>query len=152
VTARRQAPMPARRFLAAQARAGNGLGYLSQPDREFPTVADPPEVVARIAEARTIRDEPEALDTGDYRRHIDKRAKLVEDQRQKFETKAREQARRLMNFEERLTAVREQARRRHIDISSEVRLLRHMRQSAKRIRHLEQRLGALERRIWRDAA
>jgi hypothetical protein len=66
---------PARRFLAPQARAGNGLGYLSQPQREYPIAADPPELVDRIAGATDWRDEPEGLDRLDYNLHIDERAR-----------------------------------------------------------------------------
>lgn len=144
--------MPARRFLAAQARSGNGLGYLSQPDREYPLAPDPPDVVARISEATAMCDEPEALDKQDYELHIDKRAKEAADQQRKFETAQREQSRRLMDFEQRLTTAHQEARRRCIDVSSEVRLLRHMQQSGKQVRHLERRLGAVERKVWRDAA
>lgn len=144
--------MPARRFIAPQARAGNGLGYLSQPDREFPLAPDPPDVVARIGEARAMCDEPEALDRRDYELHIDQRAKEAAEQQRKFETAQREQSRRLMDFEQRLTTAHDEARKRCIDVSSEVRLLRHMQQSGKQVRHLEQRLGAVERKVWRDAA
>lgn len=144
--------MAARRFLAPQARAGNGLGYLGQPDREYPLAPDPPDVAARIGEARAMCDEPEALDRDDWTRHIDKRAKELELQRQKFETAERDRERRLMNFEERLVTAQREARKRCIDVSSEVRLLRHMQSSGKQVRHLEQRLGVVERKVWRDAA
>jgi hypothetical protein len=143
---------PARRFLAPQARSGNGLGYLGQPDREYPLAPDPPDVVARIGEARAMCDEPEALDAQDYRLHIDKRAIMLAEQQQKFESRAREQSRRLMDFETRLVSAHDEARRRCIDVSSEVRLLKHMQQSGKEVRHLERRLGAVERKVWRDAA
>ena len=142
--------MPTRRFLAPQGRSGNGLGYLSQPGREYPQAPDPPDVVARIAEARAMCDEPEALDRQDYELHIDQRAKEHAEQQRKFETARREQARRLMDFEQRLTTAHQEARRRCIDVTSEIRLLRHMQQSGKQVRHLEQRLGAVERKVWRD--
>lgn len=144
--------MPARRFLAPAARQGDGKGYLNQPIRPYPIVADPPEVVDRIAAATDTRDEPEYLDTDDYERFIDPEKVMREGQRIKLETAQREQARRLMDFEERLTTAHKEAQRRCIDVSCEVRLLRHMQQSGKQVRHLEQRLGAVERKVWRDAA
>jgi len=52
--------MASRRFLAAQARSGNGHGYLSQPDRPYPIVADEPEVVEQVKAATAMCDEPEA--------------------------------------------------------------------------------------------
>jgi DNA repair exonuclease SbcCD ATPase subunit len=143
---------PARRFLAPQARSGNGLGYLSQPAREFPIAADPPEVVERVAAQTDWRDEPEGLDRLDYELHIDERAIQHAEQQRKFETAQREQARRLMDFEQRLVTAHKEAQRRCIDVASEVRLLRHMQSAGKQVRHLEQRLGVIERKVWRDAA
>lgn len=143
--------MPAaRRFLAPQARAGNGHGYTSTPEREYPQAPDPPDIVARIGEARAMCDEPEALDAQDHRLHIDERAKEQAEQLRKFESARRDQARRLMNFETRLVTAQTEARRKCIDVSSEVRLLKHMQQSGKQVRHLEQRLGAVERKVWRE--
>src|SRR5690349_1446456 len=109
---------PARRFLAPQARAGNGLGYLSQPQREYPVVADEPELVDRIATCTDWRDEPEGLDRLDYELHIDERAKRDAEQQLRFETRQREQSRRLMDFEQRLATVQADARRRRIDVTS----------------------------------
>lgn len=141
---------PARRFLAPQARAGNGLGYLGRPERDLPIVADEKHVVDRIKGATSLSDEPEALSKTEWTAHIDKRAKLLAEQQQKFESKTRDQARRLMDFETRLTTAQQEARNRCIDVSSEVRLLRHMQQSGKEVRHLERRLGSVERKVWRD--
>ena len=141
----------ARRFLAPQARSGDGRGYLNSPDREYPAVADEPEVRERIREARAMRDEPEALDRDDWKRHIDRRARGLEEQRQKFETRQREDKRRRMDFEQRLSAAQEQAKRRHMNVSPDVRLLRHMQAMGKKVRHLEGRLGVLERKVWREA-
>ena len=144
--------MATRRFLAPAARQGDGKGYLSQPIRPYPIVADPPEVVDRIAAATDTRDEPEYLDKDDYDRYIDPEKVMREGQRIKLETAAREQARRLMDFEERIVTAQAAARMKCIDVTSEVRLLRHMQQSGKQVRHLEQRLGVVERKVWRDAA
>lgn len=58
--------MPARRFLAAKARQGDGHGYLSRPQRMVPDGDPnnpqpvPPEEAARVGEARTMCDEPES--------------------------------------------------------------------------------------------
>lgn len=142
--------MAARRFLAAQARAGNGHGYLSQPEREYPLAADPPDVVERIASRTSMCDEPEALDAQDYKMHVDQRAKEHAEQQRKFETRQREQARRLMDFEQRLVTAQTEARMRRIDVTREVRLLRNMQQAGKQVRHLEQRLFALERKACRE--
>lgn len=143
---------PARRFLAPQARAGDGIGYLSQPSRplESTTNADPEHVVERVLSATAMCDEPEALTQAEWEVHIDKRAILAEEQRRKFESAARDRDRRLMDFEERLVTAQTEARRRCIDVTSEVRLLRHMQSNDKQVRHLEQRLGAVERKVWRD--
>jgi hypothetical protein len=144
--------MPARRFLAPKARAGTGTGYLSQPLRplESKATADEPHVVERIAGATNLCDEPEALTRDEWEAHIDKRAKAIEEQRRKFESAARDRERRLLTFEQRLTTAHAEARRRCVDVSSEIRLLRHMQSSGKQVRHLEQRLGAVERKVWRE--
>lgn len=141
-----------RRFLAPKARAGNGMGYISQPLRplESKTTADEPHIVERIASATSLCDEPEALTADEWKAHIDKRAISAEEQRRKFESAARDRERRLMDFEQRLTTAHAEARRRCIDVSSEVRLLKHMQANGKQVRHLEQRLGAVERKVWRD--
>jgi hypothetical protein len=144
--------LAARRFLAPAARQGDGRGYLTQPDRQYPQAPDEPETVARIATATAMCDEPEALDSQDYKLHVDKRAKAAAEQQRKFETVQRERERRLMNFEQRLATAHEAARARGRDVGSEVRLLRHMRASGKKVRHLEQRLFALERKVWAKAA
>lgn len=124
---------PRRRFLAPMARPGDGLGYIDIPELG-------------------MRGEPEALDADDWKRHVDLRSKRDEEQRQKFEAVSREQARRLLSFEERLVSAHEEARRRCVDVSSEVRLVRHMQVRGKNVRHLEARLFVIERKVWKDAA
>lgn len=144
--------MSSRRFLAPKARAGNGHGYLTQPTRPLTSThhADEPHVVERIASATTLADEPEALTQAEWDAHIDKRAILAEDQRQKFESAARDRERRLLTFEQRLVTAQTEARKRCIDVTSEVRLLKHMQSAGKQVRHLERRLGAVERKVWRE--
>jgi hypothetical protein len=76
---------------------------------------------------------------------------MRERQRIKLEIAERERNRRLLSFEERLQSAQAEARLRRIDVTSEVRLLKHMQQSGKEVRHLERRLGAVERKVWRHA-
>lgn len=102
--------------------------------------------------ARAMIEEPEPLDAQQWTDHVNERAKRDAEQRQKFEAAAREQARRLMDFETRLVSAHDQARLRCIDVSSEVRLVRHMQQQGKNVRHLEKRLYTIERKVWKDAA
>lgn len=145
--------MPTRksRFLLPRAGRGDGLGYIDRPLRELQP-GDPPERVEAIRSASAMIDEPECLDADDWALHIDKRAKFAEEQRQKFEEASRERERRLMGFEQRLVAAQTEARRRCIDVTREVRLLQDMQARQKSVRHLEQRLGVVERKVWRDAA
>lgn len=123
------------RFLAPKARRGDGWGY-----------ADIPQL--------GMREEPECLTENEWKDHVGKRAEDFEEQQRKFEEAKLEQARRLLTFEERLTAAVSEAKtaKRRVDIASEVRLLRHMQASGKEVRHLEQRLFVIERKVWRDAA
>ena len=117
-----------------------------------PRVASDAESLGYTELASRAGDELEPLDAQQWAAHIDERAKRDEEQRQKFEAASREQARRLMNFEERLVSAHDEARRRCIDVSSEVRLVRHMRNTGKSVRHLETRLFAIERKVWKDMA
>lgn len=144
--------MSSRRFLAPKARAGNGHGYLSQPLRPLTStsIPDEPHIVERIASATNLADEPETLTRDEWDIHIDKRAKAAEEQRRKFESAARDRERRLLTFEQRLVTAQTEARKRCIDVTSEVRLLKHMQTAGKQVRHLERRLGAVERKVWRD--
>src|SRR5690349_7648263 len=121
------------RFLAPKARRGDGWGY-----------ADIPQL--------GMREEPECLTENEWLAHVAKRAQDFEEQQRKFEEAKLEQARRLKTFEERLESATREARtaKRRIDVVNEVRLLRHMQQSGKEVRHLERRLYLLERKVWRQ--
>jgi hypothetical protein len=142
-----------KRFLAPQGRSGDGHGYLTQPQRPYPEHADADELyreAERVAAASAMCDEPEALSLEEWSAHIDERAKEFAKQQQKFEDAQREQARRLLTFEERLdvvTAAARQARHR-VDITRDLALLRHMAQSGKGVRHLERRLFLIERKVF----
>jgi hypothetical protein len=125
------------------------LGYSHEPLRRLQPDTD--ETKDRIASATDLRDEPESLDFDDYGRFIDPEKVMRERQRIKLEIAERERNRRLLSFEERLQSAQAEARLRRIDVTSEVRLLKHMQQSGKEVRHLERRLGAVERKVWRHA-
>jgi hypothetical protein len=117
--------MPARRFLASQARAGDGLGYLSQPERELPVVADPPEVAERIGEARSMCDEPEAPS----RAWVDAEAELaVERNRLRLLHRAEQaqRARQFVSMENRMRDADRRAKLQHVDLTSEFFVLRKM--------------------------
>lgn len=129
-------PKPSKpRFLAPKGRRGDGLGYVDNPHM-------------------AMREEPECLSAQEWRDHVEKRADTAAEQLQKFEDRKREEARRLLTFEERLTAAMAHARtaKWRADISSEVRLLRQMQAAGKEVRHLEKRLHMIERKVWREAA
>lgn len=100
--------------------------------------------------ALAMRDEPEALSRDDYERHVLGRAQTAAEQQAAIEAARLERSRRLLTFEERLSAAMLEAKRRSMDVSSEMYVLGRMRAAGKDVRHLEQRLGALERRVFRN--
>jgi hypothetical protein len=129
-----------RRYLAPKARRGDGHGYVDMP-------------------IMGMHEEPECLTEAEWKLHVGGRDEdeTREERKQAFAAKQLEDARRLLSFEERLTAATAEARaaKHRLDISSEVRLLRQMQQQGKEVRHLEQRLFVIERKVWRadkDAA
>lgn len=141
--------MPARRFIAPQARAGNGHGYLTQPPRPLPIVADPPEVVERIASATSTTDEPEAPSpawveaAADLHRTYDKLRFVAQ-------VEQTQQIRRTLTVENRMAEARRVARLRNINARSEftaiARMLEHARME--RTDHRRTRLeAAAERRL-----
>lgn len=118
--------MPARRFLAPAARQGDGKGYLSQPERQYPPVADEPDVVARIAECRAMCDEPEAPSQAWVNAESElaaerNRLRLLRDAELKRE------ARRQVTVENRIKAAQHKAKQRRMDITSEIHIMRKMR-------------------------
>jgi hypothetical protein len=128
-----------RRYLAPKARRGDGHGYVDMP-------------------AMGMHEEPECLTEAEWKLHVARtEGETDEERKQAFAAKQLDDARRLLSFEERLTAATAEARasKHRLDISSEVRLLRQMQQQGKEVRHLEQRLFVIERKVWRadkDAA
>jgi hypothetical protein len=115
----------ARRFLAPQARAGNGHGYLAQPDREYPLAPDEPDTVARIGEARAMCDEPEAPSTA----WVDAESELAAERnrvRLLRQAEMAQQARATVTMENRMADARRRAKLKHVDISHEMHLLEKM--------------------------
>lgn len=116
---------PARRFLAAGARGGNGHGYLSQPQRQLGKTADPTEVVERIATATSLCDEPEAVGPAvidaqaDLARHYNQLRRAAEIQR------ARE-TRRDLTLQDRMADAQRRAKDQRIDVSRDLLTIRKM--------------------------
>lgn len=137
--------MAARRFLAPQARAGDGRGYLNQPDREYPLAPDPPDVVERIAECRSMCDEPEAPSAA----WVDAEAELaVERNRLRLLHRAElaQQARVFVSVENRMRDADRRAKLQHVDLTSEFFVMRKMLARGKDGAALT-RLTALEARL-----
>ena len=117
--------MAARRFLAPQARAGNGHGYLSQPERELPPVADEPDVVDRIRSATSMCDEPEAPSAA----WVDAEAELAAERNRLRLLKLAETARGIrqtLTIENRMRDAHRRAKLKHIDVSREFYVMRKM--------------------------
>lgn len=100
--------------------------------------------------ALSMRDEPEALSHDDFERHVLGRAVSAAEQRAALALARLEAERRLMTFDERLRSAVAEARRRRVDVSSDVFVLGRMRAAGKAVRHLEARLGVLERKAFRE--
>lgn len=101
---------------------------------------------------KALREEPEALSQTDYERHVLGRKQTAAEQQAAIEAARLAQAQRLLTAEQRLQRVRQEARSRCMDISSEARMVESMLRWGKEARHVEQRLGAVERRVYREAA
>lgn len=121
------------RLLAPSGRRSDPLGYTDVP-------------------GLAMRDEPEAISRDDYERHVLGRAQTAAEQQAAIEAARMDQQRRLLTAEERMSAAHQEARRRCIDVSSEVRLLNSMLSNGKQARHVERQLGAMERKVYREAA
>jgi hypothetical protein len=113
---------PAKQFLVAG--AGNGLGYTTTPPREVGKSADRPEVIDRIREARTMRDEPETIGnavvtiTEVVRKHEKiAHAKAVQDARE---------VRKTLPFDKRLANAEHMAKRERVDARHELRVIARM--------------------------
>lgn len=118
---------PARRFLGFGARAGDGLGYLTQPQRPLENTLepDPPEVVELIAGATRLCDEPECDSEAlaDYAAT----AEFWRTQKHAAEVLAARQLRPLLKAEARLVDAQRRAKQAHRkDLSGEFLALKHM--------------------------
>lgn len=116
---------PARRFLAAGGRQGNGHGYLSNPQRPLPKAADPPEVIDRIREAANVCDEPEAPSDA----WIDAEAELAAERnrlRLLKQAEMAQQARRHISMENRMRDAQRRAKLKHVNLSREFYVLEKM--------------------------
>ena len=136
---------PASKFLAPGARFGDGHGYLNAPQRELPLVADEPEVVARIAEARAMCDEPEAPS----RAVIDAQADLARTYdrlRQEAMVQQARQARQFLTLENRIRDVQRRAKAQHVDVSRDLYVLRKMLDRSEKAGH-KQTPPAVVRRL-----
>lgn len=120
----------ARRFLAPKARAGNGFGYVDKPEM-------------------AMRDEPEALTAEEHALHIDQDSKRAAEQQKAFDDAQREKKWRMMTFDQGLADVQLEAQAKRIDISSDLWAIRQMQRAGKKVRHLEARLGAIRRKVYR---
>jgi hypothetical protein len=99
-----------------------------------------------------MRDEPEALSEDDYARHVLGRATTAAEQQAAIEAAKLARQQKMLSIEERLVEAHAEARRRCMDVSREVRLVRDMLAKGKEPRHVESRLGSMERRVYREAA
>lgn len=123
--------MPARKFIAPQARAGNGHGYLSQPPRPLPEVADQPDLIAKIATATHYCDEPEAISPdivnaqADLGRTYDRLRHDADVEQREHNRKALVEAvGPLIAAEHRMAEARRRAKLQHVDISHELHIMR----------------------------
>lgn len=96
--------------------------------------------------------EPQPLSDDEYEIHVLGRAQTVAQQQAAIEAARLAQSQRLLTAEQRLVRVQHDARSRCMDISSDVRLLRLMLSAGKEARHVERKLGMVERRVYREAA
>lgn len=116
---------PGRRFLAAQARSGNGHGYVTQPPRKVGKAPDSPEVVEQIAAAVSLTDEPECISPaildayGEDARHYQSLRRLAEVQ----EARA---VRATLSAAARLADVRRRAKEQHVNLSGQVKMVASM--------------------------
>jgi hypothetical protein len=123
--------MPARKFLAPAARAGNGHGYLTQPARPCPEVADDPDLVAKIASATHYCDEPEYPDAdivnaqAELNRTYDRLRHHADIEQREHDRRALTEAvGPLIAAEHRMNEARRRAKLQHVDISHELHIMR----------------------------
>jgi hypothetical protein len=129
--------MPTRKFIAPQAKAGDGHGYLNRPPRPIPEGIDPvhdyrdAETVARIAAATHYCDEPEAISDDivdafrDLGRTYDRLRHNAEVEQREHNRQALTQAvGPLIAAEHRMNEARRRAKLQHVDVSHELHIMR----------------------------
>jgi hypothetical protein len=109
----------ARQFIAPNARAGNGHGYLTQPQRQMPIVADPPEVVARIAEATSTTDEPECISEAILDAY-GKDARSFSERRHRKEVLSARERRKDLPVKHRIADVERRAKQQHVNLRGDL--------------------------------
>ena len=117
--------MAARRFLAPAARQGDGKGYLSQPARPYPPVADEPDVVARIADCSNTCDEPEAPSDAWLSATAD-RAFMLNQQARLADIVHAKATRPALTIEQRMADAKRRAKMQHVDLRAEFTAVRRM--------------------------
>jgi hypothetical protein len=113
-----------RRFLAPQARAGNGHGYYDRPQRPISqAIADDEATVERVASFTSLCDEPEAPS----RDWVDAQAELAAEynrQRLVAEHFAAREIRAGVSIENRIKDAERRARKRRVHVNREVHVIR----------------------------
>jgi hypothetical protein len=132
-----------RRFLAPQARSGNGHGYYDRPQRPISqAIADDEATVERVASFTSLCDEPEAP-SGDW---VDAEAELaVERNRQRLlaQAGAAREARAGVSIENRIKDAERRAKARRVNITRPLFIVRRQLAKGKRA-DAEVKLEAVE--------
>jgi hypothetical protein len=132
-----------RRFLAPQARAGNGHGYYDRPQRPISqAIADDEATVERVSSFTSLCDEPEAPS----RDWVDAEAELaVERNRLRLlaQAQASREARQGVSMENRIKDVQRRAKQRRMSVNGELHVIKQQMMRGKVAAGLE-RLEALE--------
>lgn len=125
---------PSRRFIAPQARAGNGHGYLTQPQRPYPEHSDPDELAReqeRVATHTKHCDEPEAIGDAIVNAQTEL-ARTYDRIRYTADIEHAHQIREQLSMEQRMADARRRAKLRHADISGEMHAITKMLEHAER--------------------
>lgn len=123
--------MPARKFLAPQARQGDGHGYTNRPQRPLPEVPDSPELVARIHDRTALCDEPEAPSGAWIEAQYDL-ARTYDRMRHLAQVEQAHRIRACLSLEARMTEAHRRAKLQRVDVSGELYVIRQMLERARR--------------------
>jgi hypothetical protein len=132
-----------RRFLAPQARAGNGHGYYGRPQRPISqAIADDEATIERVASFTSLCDEPESPS----RDWVDARAELAAEHNRQRLVAAHFAAREIragVSFENRIKDAQRRAKQRRMSVNGELHVIKQQMMRGKVAAGLE-RLEALE--------